>query len=426
MNVPEPLPSPLPKEKGAGSGAGGRMVYLDALRGIAAVVVVFHHFFCLFDWGLIEGTAATSRLGFEPGIAVTPFNLLYQGSGMVEVFFVLSGYVLVSAFYGAPTFLGALARRYVRLAGVVFCACLFGWLLIALNLDFAGTILAQSHSPYQGGTDRVIPHLGVGELLREAFFNAFFKRDDPHQYLGGVLWTMPTEFFGSVMILAVMLLFRRSARAGMLFLGLLTVAWFGYSVFFMLVGTWLGLASRSCRFASLPLFGHAARRIALFVLALYLLSFPSTADPGAGYRFLLFDLGRFFSIPHFFPPIDAALFWRGIGAVLLVSVALASSRMQAVLNRFGFLGKISFPLYLTHAPVLFLVGAGGYLELRPLLPGGTVTALAVFPFFLLSALLVAWLGYLYVEKPTLRLSRDVGEKVDTLLLRGWVQSGKTT
>ncbi|HEY8966931.1 MAG TPA: acyltransferase [Candidatus Methylacidiphilales bacterium] len=399
-----------------------RKVHFDALRGIAALVVVFSHVVCLCDWGLLDGDPAHSYFGWEGAVARSPLNLLYQGGGMVEIFFVLSGYVLVPAFLGRNTFAGALARRYVRLAGVVACACLFAWVVIALGLDFSREILTRSHSIYLEGADHVVPRLGFGGLLKQAFVTSFIRPGEQQPYLGGVLWTMPTEFFGSIFILVAMQCYRWRPALGMGCLAFLTVAWFGYSVFYMLVGAWIGLAAlRLGEGVRLPFPGGKAGLAVVVVVALYLLSFMGSPEPGPLYGWLYFDIGKwhFFHFNHVFRFLDVPLFWRGVGATLLVWAVAASPRLQGFLDRFEFLGKISFPLYLTHNTVLFGIGAGGYLLLRPSMPSPLATVAVVFPVAVVASLAVAWVAYLYVEKPVIALSRRVGEKVD-----GWFRRGK--
>lgn len=66
--------------------------YLDGLRGVAALFVVFHHYACQFVPALLEGWGTEHDnywlLQF-PIIRVT-----HNGTLMVEIFFVLSGFVL--------------------------------------------------------------------------------------------------------------------------------------------------------------------------------------------------------------------------------------------------------------------------------------------------------------------------------------------
>ncbi len=72
---------------------------LDGLRGVAALVVVVHH--CLLTSIVLAATyrgGTTSGWGLSELLTRTPLHLLWDGTGMVLVFFVLSGFVLTLAF----------------------------------------------------------------------------------------------------------------------------------------------------------------------------------------------------------------------------------------------------------------------------------------------------------------------------------------
>lgn len=96
---------------------GGRRRELDGLRGIAALVVVFHHV------ALLDPALAAVVLGQETAtgwralLAYTPFHLVWAGTEAVAVFFVLSGYVLVRPYVQGRELrtLRYLARRSRRL-----------------------------------------------------------------------------------------------------------------------------------------------------------------------------------------------------------------------------------------------------------------------------------------------------------------------
>src|SRR5580692_8294430 len=62
---------------------------LEALRGLAALVVVVWHFFLGLDPAVLS----------LPGLRGTPFFAFVHGSAAVGVFFVLSGYVLTRRYF---------------------------------------------------------------------------------------------------------------------------------------------------------------------------------------------------------------------------------------------------------------------------------------------------------------------------------------
>jgi peptidoglycan/LPS O-acetylase OafA/YrhL len=93
-----------------------RVSCLDSVRGIAAIVVVFHHrllTFKPFDEVRIHGIRAHSwaRVAVLP-----PFYFLWDGCNAVFIFFALSGLVLTLMHSGLPTSWAAFAvKRFCRI-----------------------------------------------------------------------------------------------------------------------------------------------------------------------------------------------------------------------------------------------------------------------------------------------------------------------
>src|SRR6476646_6648538 len=95
-----------------------RRTALDGLRGLAALVVVFHH--VLLTW---PGWANAYLGSHGNALAYSPLHVVLDGTFAVYVFFVLSGYVLTlqserlsrwRGYYGAR-----LARLYLPVWGSV-------------------------------------------------------------------------------------------------------------------------------------------------------------------------------------------------------------------------------------------------------------------------------------------------------------------
>lgn len=64
-----------------------KLTYLECARGVASVIVVFHHFTLAF---LPKNTLPI----WQHGIKYTPLYFFINGDGAVNFFFVLSGFVL--------------------------------------------------------------------------------------------------------------------------------------------------------------------------------------------------------------------------------------------------------------------------------------------------------------------------------------------
>jgi peptidoglycan/LPS O-acetylase OafA/YrhL len=174
-----------------GHGSNGRLAVIDGLRGWSSLSVVLSH--------LIFGVFVNA----EPHLAnQTIKNLLEPflgGTFDVCVFFVLSGDALSSSHWRTPfqrDFVARLITRYVRLAVPIFVASFAVFILVKCDLIYvkeAGALLNSREwlgAFLQG-------NYTIGDVLSYSSANVFL-RHDPHTDLIPFLWTMETEWFGSL------------------------------------------------------------------------------------------------------------------------------------------------------------------------------------------------------------------------------------
>src|SRR5436305_2409824 len=117
----------------------GRFVFVDAVRGIAALAVAWHH---ITLWGPLEAHSARLLPEFALSIA-------RNGQYGVQMFFVISGFVIAYSIRGArvtPTYLGGFAlRRSIRLDPPYWTA-----ISCVLALHAFGPLTGFIPSPYEG------------------------------------------------------------------------------------------------------------------------------------------------------------------------------------------------------------------------------------------------------------------------------------
>jgi peptidoglycan/LPS O-acetylase OafA/YrhL len=172
-------------------GSNGRLAELDGLRGWSSLSVVLSH--------LIFGVFANA----EPHLVnQTIKNLLEPflgGTFDVCVFFVLSGDALSSSHWRTPfkrDFVARLITRYVRLAVPICVASFAVFLLVKCELVYfkeAGALLNSGEwlgAFLQG-------NYTLADVMSYSFADVFL-RHDPHTDLIPFLWTMKTEWFGSL------------------------------------------------------------------------------------------------------------------------------------------------------------------------------------------------------------------------------------
>lgn len=369
-----------------------RLTALDGLRGIAALVVLFHHAALLSPAWPGNVAAQDLQLGsIEWWLNATPLKALTAGAEAVVVFFVLSGFVVALPVLKARDagrqfdWTNYFPRRTVRLVLPVLASALVAAFWVALLPQVSdqepGTWLSNSSTPAL-----------QWELIVAA--GDLFGGDGQ---INNPLWTLRWEVLFSlalpIMVGLALLVRRWWALALLLALG---ATWLGVrtgagsaeylSAFFM--GTLLAVrADELQRFTVSLTAGRwgGAKSAALMLSALLLLLAPWLAASATS------------SLPELRPALRAL---APLGAVLLVVAALTSRTAGALLDSrpVQLLGRLSFSLYLVHVPIVLF----SYYALRgnPLIVA-QVTAVAV-------SLPVAWAFWWAVERPSQRLARRVG------------------
>jgi peptidoglycan/LPS O-acetylase OafA/YrhL len=316
-----------------------KLIELEALRGIAACVVFVHHFL-LHYLPHFHGRPFPD----DPFALVrTPLFALINGSAAVAVFFVLSGFVLTARAFETGTqqslITGSL-KRWPRLALPVVVANIFSGLLLA-----AGLFVYQDRDWLRPDS-----YGGFGNLLLSAF-----KEGGVTTFIYGyanfnvVIWTMHYEFVGSLFAygLAFAMLMFRSLTNSMLcgLVGLIAIALFTGSgaglyatvIVGVLIARLYVKGNQVKLLQRLPLF--AATLIAIIILC----GFDGYSKPSGFYSFM--------------QPFASVSVGRGIhalGATLLVVLVLSHQPTKRLLAGHvgGYLGRLSFPIYLVHPPIL--------------------------------------------------------------------------
>jgi peptidoglycan/LPS O-acetylase OafA/YrhL len=337
-----------------------RLGFLDGLRGWGAMFVLLYHVFC--D-GMPVGAFAKQYLRL-----FIPFNAIIA----VFVFFLVSGFALSFQYLvnnKTQTLIKIAAGRYTRLAIPVFAACLFVHIALLMRMVAPP---AERFLPFQG---ILTFELTTSYLFRFSLFDVFFNYDGQRTYIGP-LWTMSIELYGSFLILGALAVF----------------GWCRWRVVALavLAGALLLLQSM----------------MALFVLGAVL----ALCFQRGWIDFLPRWLGFLFLALGCIAPFVlswSADAWNMLSVTLLTAGCLRFERVRKWLSNplSSHLGRISFPLYLIHGPIMLVVGA-------PLMQRywqGSVAAGLAIGLATVAVSIVASYALVPVNEISIKISRRIGE-----------------
>jgi len=361
---------------------------LDGLRGLAATVVVLRHTF----------NAIPMPVPFRRSLLESPLALALNAQGAVQLFFVLSGWVLAASLArraeSAP-WIGFYVRRVFRIQLPYASAIALAWIASAAW----GIAPDAPVTPWLGRARNV-------DVSLAEFANALLFPGTAHGLLP-VGWTLRLEMIYSF-AMPLLVLAARYGRGLVVLLASTLVFATPYVDLWYLVDFAIGAVlfqeqGTVCRV--LALLGSRLRALVLLVACgLFAAQVALATDRVVA------------------GTIEAGDAWYFIAATALASgifVALASSGFLAALARPAnrFQGRISYSTYLLHRTVLTLLAPSvlvievtatstGYM--RRVTPS---SAAALFVIVLGLSILLAIPHYRFVERPSIALGGRVARRL---------------
>jgi peptidoglycan/LPS O-acetylase OafA/YrhL len=360
-----------------------RLVSLDGLRGTAALIVVFHHFCAAYIPSLVPGENAKPLL-----VADTPLAIFYNGAFSVVIFFVLSGFVIAHSAARKERELPLnLTLRYTRLALPCGASVLSAWMLLKVMPNAATELYSRMPHPwllwtYQGAIPGVRTALWQGLVL--IFFRSGFDT------FNNPLWTMKIEFIGSCFLYIFYFVLRGRVRLPVL---VILAAFFPIAHKLNYEGFFLGAILRELWAANRL---RKVKPTSCFFAGLILGSFSA----GFHQRMHLPSVPEIFRIGS----RDGILY--PLAAALIVYGCITAPRLGAAFScaPARFLGRISFPLYLFHVPLLYTVFAGAMLRFWP---ASDLQLAILFLVFVGVAISLGYLGTVTIDEPVLKMNASI-------------------
>lgn len=311
---------------------------LDGLRGVAAIMVLWYHIF--------EGYA------FAEGRGIDTFN---HGYLAVDFFFILSGFVISYAYddrwHSSMTLGGFFKRRLIRLHPMLVMGAIIGCITFCIQ----GCVKWDGSST---ATWQIILALVLSMLFIPAYPGAAHEvRGNGEMFpLNGPSWSLFFEYIGN--IIYALFIRRLSNRLLALFVAITGVLFTIFAIFNISGYENIGVG---WTLDNVNFFGGTLRMLFPFSLGMLLSrNFKPVKIRGI---FWLSSVALFllFSVP-FIPSVNN-LCINGIYEIFCISVAFplivwlgasgcTSDKYSTKVC--GFLGNISYPLYITHYPIMYL------------------------------------------------------------------------
>jgi peptidoglycan/LPS O-acetylase OafA/YrhL len=378
----------------------GKVMYLDGIRGLAALCVFFHHFTLAFYPAYYTHVAATSHLnGLELAYGESVFRFLTCGSFCVHIFFILSGYVLSRKYLrenDLSIIISSAQKRYLRLFIPVGTTLLIAYILMMGGLYYNVPAAAITHSnEWLGGFWTFANPTAV--FLKSFCYQTMFHGQN---LLDTTLWTMSIELYGSMLVFALLALTHNTRNKGLSFvlMGIALVLMNKTLYTCFVLGISFNYLERN------PPKLHPAVRFTattlLLVVGCILGSYSQHVNTGSIFEQLPATV------------MAARNTFHITGGYFLILAVVLSPRLQQFFSSgaLRFLGHISFSLYLLHCLIIGSISCFLFLWLYG--PLGYNAAVGVV--FVITAALVVGLSHLMANYVDMKGVALAGKYYDRL------------
>jgi len=362
---------------------GLRSLRIDVVRGVAILLVLLHHFNIAYR---LDDTLLGGVFGWDAVRAVAR-----NGNYGVTMFFVISGYLITSNTerrWAGLAHVSARAFYTLRAARILPCLLL---LLTVVNLLAAGGVAIFQNRP-QGGEPISFWLVNFASLT--FWMNVLIGRDGWLNYPLGVLWSLSVEEVFYLAFPLLCLFLRREAR--------LLAFW----ALVIVVGPLYRLAHQGDEGGYL--YAYAASFDGIAIGCCTALLARKMALRGRALQVLQGAVAAAMAVFYLWRPIGQTNILGVTGMAVGTAILLLGAHERSAnpvrcgsrpLLMLGWLGRLSYELYLFHLVVLGLMRTA----FPPRATSGDAKLLLLAAFLVLSAGLAALISRFYAEPLNLRI-----------------------
>ncbi|MBC7696710.1 MAG: acyltransferase [Burkholderiales bacterium] len=299
-----------------------RFIELDGLRGLAAFSVFLSHFIGFYFESNNIKTLQSS-----------PLRIFWNGDAAVNLFFVLSGFVLAISFFRTNiTFLQYSIKRLFRIYPAYYFS--IGFSLILMKFFIPNNLTELSFWAQSFWKNKIKFSEIVDHLILIKHFNTHL--------INPVIWSLGIEIKMSLLIPFIALLYKKE-RAILFSLSILVVSW-GLSLtipfLFYLPQFVLGLLF-AVHYGEINQHINRFNKLKFFIFSLLFVFLY-------GNRFLLPEIAEY---SEWLTTVLA-----GFGSIGLIIISIKVKKIKTILSsKLGkFLGETSYSFYLLHLPLLLI------------------------------------------------------------------------
>jgi peptidoglycan/LPS O-acetylase OafA/YrhL len=345
-----------------------RIKYIEGMRGLAALMVLFSHLIAAFYPVLYPYPTvfpiSLDELAAQPllvkAFVFSPLNIFYNGIFAVMIFLFISGYVVsYNCFHNKDKnyITASFFKRYFRLTIPILFSCVISYFLLEVGAFFNVKASGASNSPWL--IQFYACDANFFNMIKFVLYDEYIRTYSIRELLcyGTILWMTYALLLGSFLVYAFYALFAQASSRLRIFIYIALIIIFGKSLFLAVI---LGMIL--CDMDAHNVFQKVNKIILLIILlpGIYLASLIRLDFP----FYTILDID--FMKNYFGGWFPLACFYYIVGAFLLFFTLSRFSFSRKVFSSKAavYIGKISFSIYILHLIVICSLSSYIFLWLK--------------------------------------------------------------